>query len=190
MIILVFLFLSLAVTIFIYLSGRRISKALKPVTVILSILLFSLYLFVQNFELSSTPVLTRTINKTNTKSEVYFISFYHGLSPIVSSVTNIGPNCVSEATFEIEGVKELWMVALDESDQVSYIKKTKNPWTSYLLKFQIENGNKSDEADDKNKALNMIKEFKLMQCFKYSLLAGSIILLAILLIKRRKTVQQ
>lgn len=90
----------------------------------------------------------------------------------------------------LRGVKELWMVAVNENNKVICLEKKKNPWTTYELEFTIANGHINDDLPAKNNALSIIKRFKINRFIEYSLLIGSVMLLVILIVKRRKTLKQ
>jgi hypothetical protein len=153
-------------------------------------LILLLYAFVKNIDLASTPVLARTTNKTNERLNIYYVSFYDSYSPTVICNDHLKPDEISKDHFEAEGVIELWMVAVNKSDQVRHLEKKKNVWSSSEVEFTIENSNKNYYIQEEDRALSIIKKFKINYLFENSLLISSLGLLATLILKRKKTTNQ
>lgn len=190
MILLAFLFPLLVIIALVYFRSKQSFKSLRIFGIIFSIPILLLYAFVKNVDLASTPVIARTINKTNEQLKIYYVSFYDSHSPMVICSDNLKPDEISKSHFEAEGVAELWMAAINKSGQVRYLGKKKNVWSSSEVAFTIENGNSNYVVEEKNRALSIIKEFRITCLVENSLLIGSLALLVTLILKRKKTTNQ
>lgn len=190
MILLTFLFPLLVIISLVYFRSKRTFKSLKISGIICSLLILPLYFFVKNVDLASTPALAKTTNKTNEQLKVYYISFYDSYSPIVLCSDNLMQNEISKDQFETEGVAELWMVAINKSDQIRYLGKKKNVWSLSEIEFSIEDSKSRYNVQEGNRAISIIKRFKINRVAENSLFIGSQALLATLILKRKKTTNQ
>jgi hypothetical protein len=189
MLLLAFLFPLLVIIAFVYFRSKQTLKSLRIFGIIFSILILALYVFIKNIDLASTPILARTINNTNERLKIYYISFYDNYSSMVICTNNLNPDEISKDQFEAEGIVELWMVAVNKSDQVRYLEKKKNAWPSYEVDFTIENSNNNYEVQERNRALNIIKKFKINWLIENSLLIGSLAILVTLILRTKKAHQ-